>query len=262
MAVCFGAYALVYFGIAGFLPAFLVEAHGVPLGLAGMVGAAAAIANLCGNLAAARLMRAGIAPARIVRTIGVAMAVLAAASFALPLPAWGVIAVAVVASGIGGSVPASLFALVPRSVPLPALDGAGDGAGDPVQQPRPADRPAGDRRSGRGGLAAGGAAAACRRGGAGGGGAAAAADRPDAQPIVLAVSLREKRLAGGRAPGERPRRRAPVRISARGGNAAGCMPWRTRADSGTCSLRARGADACQRRAGGASVSTPGTPLLR
>ena len=123
VAVCFGAYALVYFGIAGFLPAFLVEAHGVPLGLAGMVGAAAAIANLCGNLAAARLMRAGIAPARIVRSIGVAMAVLAAASFALPLPAWGVIAVAVVASGIGGSVPASLFALVPRSVPLPALTG-------------------------------------------------------------------------------------------------------------------------------------------
>jgi predicted MFS family arabinose efflux permease len=123
VALCFGAYALTYFGIAGFLPAFLMDAHGVGLGVAGLVGALAAVANLCGNLAAARMMRAGVAPSRIVLLLGVAMAVLAAASYALPLPWSAAFAVAVAASGIGGAVPASLFALVPRSVPEAGLTG-------------------------------------------------------------------------------------------------------------------------------------------
>lgn len=123
VALCFGAYALVYFGIAGFLPAFLAEAHGVSAGVAGLVAALAAIANLCGNLGAARLMRIGVRPARIVLAVGVAMALLAAASYALPLPWWAALAVAVLASGIGGSVPASLFALVPRAAPAPGLTG-------------------------------------------------------------------------------------------------------------------------------------------
>ena len=123
VALCFGAYALTYFGIAGFLPAFLVAAHGIGLGAAGVVAALAAVANLCGNLAAAQMMRWGFAPARIVLVVGVGMAVLAAASFALPLPWWGAFGLALVASGIGGMVPASLFALVPRAVPAAALTG-------------------------------------------------------------------------------------------------------------------------------------------
>jgi predicted MFS family arabinose efflux permease len=121
VALCFPSYALVYFGIAGFLPAFLVESHGVALGFAGFVGAFAALANVGGNLAAGQAMRAGVRPTRLVLGCGAAMALLAALAFALPAPWWVALALAVLASGIGGAVPASLFALVPRTVPDPAL---------------------------------------------------------------------------------------------------------------------------------------------
>jgi predicted MFS family arabinose efflux permease len=121
VALGFPSYALVYFGIAGFLPAFLVERHGVALGLAGFVSAFAAVANVGGNLAAGQAMRRGVRPTRLVLGCGSAMALLAALSFALPAPWWVALALSVLASGIGGAVPASLFALVPRSVPDPAL---------------------------------------------------------------------------------------------------------------------------------------------
>jgi predicted MFS family arabinose efflux permease len=121
VALCFPSYALVYFGIAGFLPAFLAESHGVALGLAGFVSAFAAVANVGGNLAAGLAMRAAVRPTRLVFGCGVAMALLAALAFALPAPWWAALLLAVLASGIGGAVPASLFALVPRTVPDPGL---------------------------------------------------------------------------------------------------------------------------------------------
>jgi predicted MFS family arabinose efflux permease len=121
VAICFPSYALVYFGIAGFLPAFLAERHGLALGAAGFFAAFAALANVAGNLGAGVAMRAGVRPTRLVLLCGTTMAGLAALCFALPAPWWGALALGVLASGIGGAVPASLFALVPRTVPEPAL---------------------------------------------------------------------------------------------------------------------------------------------
>jgi predicted MFS family arabinose efflux permease len=121
VALCFPSYALVYFGIAGFLPAFLTEVHGLAIGTAGIVGAMAAVANVGGNLAAGLLLRAGARATRLVLVCGTAMALLAALCFALPAPWWVALALAVLACAIGGVVPASLFALLPRTVPSPAL---------------------------------------------------------------------------------------------------------------------------------------------
>jgi len=119
VAATFATYSVLYFGVTAFLPAFL-EARGAGTGLAGGVTALAALANLGGNLAAAALMRRGVAPERLVLVGSLAMAVSAAALFALASPA-GAAVLALLACAVGGLVPASCFALVPASVRDPAL---------------------------------------------------------------------------------------------------------------------------------------------
>ncbi|MGG5818247.1 MFS transporter [Falsiroseomonas sp. HW251] len=119
VAAAFGAYNIVYFGVAAFLPAYL-ESLGTRTGLAGGAGALAAIANLLGNLAAAGLMGRGVAAERLV-TLGAAlMGVLSAAVFLTPLPL-AATALALLASIVGGLVPAACFALLPGSVPRAEL---------------------------------------------------------------------------------------------------------------------------------------------
>lgn len=119
VAAAFGIYNIVYFGLAAFLPAYL-ESLGTRTGLAGGAGALAAIANLLGNLAAAALMRRGVAPARLVTIGGAGMGLLVAAVFVTPVPP-AVAAMALLASVVGGLVPAACFALVPASVPRAEL---------------------------------------------------------------------------------------------------------------------------------------------
>lgn len=120
-AGAFACYAIVYFGIAGFLPARLVEGFGMSLPGAGLIGAAAAIVNVAGNLLAGRMMRRGWRPAILVIAAGSAMTLLSAGAFALPSSLVLTVGTAMLASGLGGMVPGSLFALVPRAVPDPAL---------------------------------------------------------------------------------------------------------------------------------------------
>ena len=121
VALAFAFYSVIYYGIANFLPARLIEGFGLPLSLAGIVGAVAALVNVAGNLAAGWLMRRGRRPAVLVMAAGTAMALLSAGAFALPASLSLTLATALLASGIGGAVPASLFVLAPRSVPDPSL---------------------------------------------------------------------------------------------------------------------------------------------
>ncbi|MBP0445768.1 MFS transporter [Roseomonas sp. SSH11] len=123
VATAFAGYAVVYFGIAGFLPARLVEGFGLSLPLAGLAGAAAALFNIAGNLAAGRLLRRGWQAPALVMAAGAAMTLLSAGTFTLPFSLPLTVAAALLASGIGGVIPASLFSLAPRSVADPALTG-------------------------------------------------------------------------------------------------------------------------------------------
>ncbi|MFH5923779.1 MFS transporter [Roseomonas xinghualingensis] len=127
VAGCFSCYAVLYFGLAGFLPARLVQGFGLSLSSAGLAGAAAAIANIAGNLTAAVLIRLGWHPAAMLGWAGAAMTILTAAALALPVSPTLSIAAALLASALGGLIPASLFALAPRAVPEPALVGPGLG---------------------------------------------------------------------------------------------------------------------------------------
>lgn len=122
-ALAFACYSAIYFAIASFLPARLVAGFGLPLSVAGAAGAVAAAVNIGGNLSAGWLMRRGHRPARLVMAAGMAMALLSAGAFALPFSLGLTLTTALLASGIGGAVPASLFALAPRSVPEASLTG-------------------------------------------------------------------------------------------------------------------------------------------
>jgi predicted MFS family arabinose efflux permease len=123
VAGSFACYAVLYFGIAGFLPARLVQGFGLSLPAAGLAGAAAAIANMAGNLTAAALIRHGWHPAAMMGRAGAAMTILTAVAFAAPLPPMLAIAAALLGSAVGGLIPGSLFALAPRAVPEAALVG-------------------------------------------------------------------------------------------------------------------------------------------
>jgi len=115
----FATYNIVYIGIAVFLPAYL-ESLGQRTGVAGAAAAAAAVCNALGNVGGAVLMGRGMAPERLVIRGAAVMGVLAASVFLLPsVPA--ALALAMLASVIGGVVPAACFALIPRAVPDPSL---------------------------------------------------------------------------------------------------------------------------------------------
>lgn len=119
VAAAFASYSVLYFGIAAFLPAFL-ESRGAGTGIAGAAAALAAIANLLGNLSAAALMRRGVVPERLVILGSLAMAGCATMLFLMTSPLAATV-LALLACAVGGLVPASCFALVPSSVPKPAL---------------------------------------------------------------------------------------------------------------------------------------------
>ncbi|WP_376097998.1 CynX/NimT family MFS transporter [Roseomonas sp. CCTCC AB2023176] len=119
VALCFAAYTVLWVGLIGFLPSRLVQVGGLSLSLAGFAGAAASAANIVGNLSAGWAMRRGHAPGGLATAAVVVLTACSMAAFLLP--AWWSASAALVACGVGGMVPASLFAMVPRSVPDAAL---------------------------------------------------------------------------------------------------------------------------------------------
>jgi len=119
LAAAFGAYNVVYVGIAAFMPARL-ESLGEGTGAAGMAAAVAALANAAGNLGSGALMRRGVAPATLIQAGALGISVLGAAVFMLAVPMLVVMA-GILACLLGGLVPAACFALLPRAVPRLSL---------------------------------------------------------------------------------------------------------------------------------------------
>lgn len=119
VAAAFATYNIMYLGIAAFLPARL-ESLGAGTGVAGVAAAVAALANAGGNIGAGALMARGVAAERLVVAGAMAMSVTAASVYLVP-SAVAATALAVLACGVGGLVPASCFAILPRAVPAPAL---------------------------------------------------------------------------------------------------------------------------------------------
>ena len=120
VALCFAMYSSQWLAVIGFLPS-IYAAAGVAAATAAPLTALAALVNLLGNLAAGQLGQRGAAPTRVLTAGYLAMALAALAAFGsvdgqgLP-PALRYLAV-LVFSGVGGLVPATLFALAVRVAP-------------------------------------------------------------------------------------------------------------------------------------------------
>jgi MFS transporter, CP family, cyanate transporter len=118
VALCFAAYSGQWLAVIGFLPVIVLQS-GWSATLTGVLTALAAAVNMLGNLGAGRALQRGVAPERLLRLGYVSMALCALAAYAgeglLP-PALRYVAV-LVFSGVGGVIPATLFALAVRVAP-------------------------------------------------------------------------------------------------------------------------------------------------
>ncbi len=120
VATSFAMYSGQWLAVIGFLPSIYVQS-GIAGAAAGVLTAAVAAVNMAGNIGSGRLLQRGVAPSRLL-TIGFAtMALAATATFAgsgdaslAPALRYGAV---LLFSGVGGLIPATLFALAVRLAP-------------------------------------------------------------------------------------------------------------------------------------------------
>jgi MFS transporter, CP family, cyanate transporter len=120
IALAFAMYSGQWLAVIGFLPSIYVQS-GIAGAAAGVLTATVAAANMAGNIGSGRLLQRGVPASRLL-TIGfVTMGLAATASFAGSgdaglAPALRYAAV-LLFSGVGGLIPATLFALAVRLAP-------------------------------------------------------------------------------------------------------------------------------------------------
>lgn len=121
VATTFAMYSGQWLAVIGFLPAIYTQA-GVAGAATGVLTAAAAAANIVGNVVSGRLLQRGTAPGRLLGTGFGVMALAAVAAFAAAggaplLPPAARYGAVLLFSGVGGLIPATLFALALRVAP-------------------------------------------------------------------------------------------------------------------------------------------------
>ena len=114
LAVIFAFYTFQYMSVMGFLPTILQQ-QGFGPQAAGSLTAVAVIANALGNIVASALIARQATPRRLIGFACIAMMVAALGIFSAFLAATTRYALVVAFSGIGGLIPASLFASVPAA---------------------------------------------------------------------------------------------------------------------------------------------------
>jgi cyanate permease len=113
LAVIFACYTVQYMAVMGFLPT-LLQAQGASAQAAGLLSALAVIANAAGNLSVGALIARGAVPRRLIAAACLVMLVAAAGIYLQALPATLRYLLVVSLAAVGGLIPASIFALVPR----------------------------------------------------------------------------------------------------------------------------------------------------
>ena len=120
VAVSFAMYSGQWLAVVGFLPSIYVQS-GIAGTAAGVLTAAVAAVNMAGNIGSGRLLQRGVAPSRLLAIGFATMALGATATFAGSADAGLAPALRYAAvllfSGVGGLIPATLFALAVRLAP-------------------------------------------------------------------------------------------------------------------------------------------------
>jgi MFS family permease len=120
IALAFAMYSGQWLAVIGFLPSIYVQS-GIAGVAAGVLTAAVAAANMAGNIGSGRLLQRGMPPFRLLAIGFATMGLAATASFAgsadaglAPALRYGAV---LLFSGVGGLIPATLFALAVRLAP-------------------------------------------------------------------------------------------------------------------------------------------------
>jgi cyanate permease len=113
LGVIFAGYTVQYMAVMGFLPTIL-QAQGTSAQAAGLLSALAVMANAAGNLVVPALIARGAVPRRLMAGACLVMIVAAVGIYLQALPAVLRYLFVVTLAGVGGLIPASLFALVPK----------------------------------------------------------------------------------------------------------------------------------------------------
>lgn len=120
LSLCFGFYAGQFIAIFGFLPTIYEEA-GIEPGMIGVLTAVAVAVNALGNIAAGRLLHRGASAPVVIATASTVMLACEWLAFGSELAfGWRYGAVAVL-SLVGGAIPGTLFACMPRQAPGPQV---------------------------------------------------------------------------------------------------------------------------------------------
>jgi len=121
LALSFGAYAMNYLIVLGFLPTILVESEGLTLTAATGLTAFAIAMNVPGNLIGGMLVHRGVKPWLLLAIASVALTVCGSAFYEASLPLWLRYLLCVVLSLVGGILPSSIFGAAPAHAPSPRL---------------------------------------------------------------------------------------------------------------------------------------------
>lgn len=116
VALAFGMYSGQWLSVIGFLPTIYLQA-GIAGGWVAVLTALASAVNMAGNIGAGRLLGRGVPPAVLLWSGYAAMATGAWLAFGTDVPALVRYLAVLAFSGLGGMVPATLFAMAVRLSP-------------------------------------------------------------------------------------------------------------------------------------------------
>ena len=127
LGACFGLYSGSWYAVVGVLPILQVERLGFSTSMAALVTALVVFSNVAGNVAAGWLLHHGAQRLHLLTGGSIVMGCSAAGLFLDLLPDGTRILMAFVYSSIGGVIPGSIFASLPRFSPRPATIGVATG---------------------------------------------------------------------------------------------------------------------------------------
>jgi MFS family permease len=127
LGLCFALYAGSWYSLISFLPILQTDQFGFSVSSAALVTALVVVSNVAGNVSAGVLLQRGVPRHRLMAGTALVMCLASACLFLDLLPDTTRLISALIFSMVGGMLPGSIFASVPRFCPRPALLGIASG---------------------------------------------------------------------------------------------------------------------------------------